>query len=69
MTRRARILTVEQADAAVERLAWLRSVGHPNGAVKELFDAYATVRAAVHRQEAGEVKKPGFAERVTAKRN
>ena len=67
MTRR-RINTVEDADAAMERLAWLRTQGNPNAAVRELWDCAVAYRAAVHRQEQGEVKRPGFAERVEARR-
>lgn len=48
MTRR-RILTVEQADAAMAKLAWLKSVGHPNAAIRELWDATTAYRSEVHR--------------------
>ena len=51
MTRRARINTVEEADAAVERAQWLRKVGHPRGPINEVFEAYATVRAELHRTQ------------------
>lgn len=67
MTRRKpRILTVEQADQAMERLGWLRAQGSPNAAVRGLWDAAVAYRAAVHRQqgEAGE-KKTGWADRIT----
>lgn len=68
MTRRPRITTVAEADTAMERLAWLRAQGTPNGAVRELFECAVAYRAAVHRQSVGEEKKPGFAERIEAKR-
>ena len=68
MTRRARISTVAEADAAMERLGWLRAQATPNGAVRELWECATTYRAAVHRQEAGEAKKPGFAEQIKSKR-
>jgi hypothetical protein len=49
MTRRPRILTVEQADAAMERLAWLRAQGSPNAAVRELWDCATALRAEIYR--------------------
>ena len=53
MTRRKpRITSVEEADQAMERLAWLRTAASPNAAVRELWDVCVTYRAAVHRQEA-----------------
>jgi hypothetical protein len=67
MTRRARITTVEQADAEVESLRWLRGAGSPNREVRKLFECYAVVRAALHRQQ-GEEQRPSFAERVEANR-
>lgn len=51
MTRRKRITTVDEADASVANLGWLRGAGHPKGAIGELFDAYATVRAELHRTQ------------------
>ncbi len=51
MTRRRRINTVEEADAAIERLGWLRKVGHPRGPISEVFEAYVTVRAELHRTQ------------------
>jgi hypothetical protein len=68
MTRRARSLTVEQADAEIESLRWLRGAGSPNGAVRRLFECYAVVRAELHRQQQGEQKRPGFVERVEQNR-
>jgi hypothetical protein len=68
MTRRTRISTVEEADAAMERLGWLRGHGNPNGAVRELFECATAYRAAVHRQ--GSVKdEPGHVARLEKKRN
>jgi hypothetical protein len=67
MTRRPRILTVEQADAEIESLSWLRGAGSPNREVRKLFDCYAVVRASLHRQP-GDEKKPGFAERIDKQR-
>lgn len=50
MTRRKpRIQTVEQADQAMDSLAWLRSQGMPNGPVRDLWDAAVAYRAEVHR--------------------
>jgi hypothetical protein len=69
MTRR-RILTVEQADKAMESLGWLKTMGHPNAAVRELFECATVYRAAVHRQETPDRnERPGFAERVEKQRN
>jgi hypothetical protein len=65
MTRRPRITTVEEADAAMERLGWIRAQGTPNAAVRELWDVAVAFRAAVHRLDRGEEKKPGWQERVT----
>lgn len=50
MTRR-RINSVDEADSVVERAQWLRKVGHPRGAMNEVFEAYATVRAELHRTQ------------------
>lgn len=50
MTRRARITTVEQADAALESLGWLRGAGTPNREVRMLFDVAAFYRAELHRK-------------------
>jgi hypothetical protein len=68
MTRRARITSVEQADTAMENLGWLRAQGSPNGAVRELWECATAYRAAVHRQNVAEEKRPGFVERVERKR-
>ena len=69
MTRRKpQITTVEEADAALERLGWLKTAGSPNGAVRELWDVAVAYRAAVHRQEGAEQKRPGFVELVEKKR-
>ncbi len=66
MTRRKpRITSLEQADAALESLGWLRGAGSPNREVRTLFEVAAFYRAAVHRQENGEPRKAGFVERVT----
>lgn len=67
MTRRPRITTVEEADAAMAKLGWLRHAGHPNAAIREMMDCYATVRAEVHRLQAqlGQDGKPRWQERVT----
>jgi hypothetical protein len=64
MTRRPRITTVEQADAAMETLGWLRGQGEPNWAVRQLWECAVAYRAAVHRQEQGEQTGPGWTERV-----
>lgn len=66
--KRPRIVTVEQADQAMERLGWLRSQGSPNAAVRELWECAVVYRAAVHRQEQGEEKRPGFVDRIEQKR-
>jgi hypothetical protein len=68
MTRRPRVTSLEQADAEVESLRWLRGAGSPNGAVRRLFECYAVVRAELHRQQQGEQKRPSFAEREEMKR-
>lgn len=65
MSRKPRITTVAEADAAMERLGWLRGHAQPNGPVRELFECATVYRAAVHRQEPGEEKTPGWAEKVT----
>ena len=54
--------TVAEADALVESLAWLRGAATPNREVRKLFDCYAVVRAALHRQ--GEQKEQGWTDRV-----
>lgn len=68
MTRRKpRIVTVEQADQAMERLGWLRHAGHPNSAIREMLDCYTAVRAEVHRLQAllGQDGKPGWTDRIS----
>lgn len=62
MTRRPRITTLAEADAALESLSWLRGAGSPNREVRLLFEVAAFYRAAVHRQ--GERETAGWAERV-----
>jgi hypothetical protein len=64
MSRKPRISSLAEADVAMERLGWLRSMGQPNGPVRELFEVAAFYRAQVHRQQNGEQKRPGFVERV-----
>lgn len=54
--KRKRISTVEQADEAMAKLGWLRFQGHPNEAIRELWECAATYRAAIHKQ-AGQAKK------------
>lgn len=69
MTRRKpRITSIEEADAALERLGWLKTAGSPNAAIRELWDVAVAYRAALHRQSMGEVKRPGFVELVEKKR-
>jgi hypothetical protein len=68
MTRRARITTVEEADAAMERLGWLRAQGTPNAAVRELYECATAYRAAVHRQ-GGVKEEPGHVARLEKKRS
>jgi hypothetical protein len=65
MTKRPRITTVEQADAAMTGLRFLQWAGHPNTEVRLLWECAVAYRAAVHRQEQGEQKRPGFVDRVT----
>jgi hypothetical protein len=48
MTRR-RINTVEEADAAMAKLGWLRTQATPNAAVRELWDVASAYRAEIHR--------------------
>ena len=69
MTRRKpRITTLEEADAAMAKLGWLRAQATPNAAVRELWDCAVAYRAAVHRQAHDAEKKPGFVELVEKKR-
>lgn len=66
MTRRKpRITTVEEADAAMESLGWLRHQATPSREVRHLWDCAVAYRAAVHRQSE---KRPGFVERLEQKR-
>lgn len=67
MTRRTRITTVEEADAAMERLGWLRAQGTPNGAVRELFECATVYRAAVHRQEKNAEPQGKWQQKLNAK--
>lgn len=64
MTRR-RITTVAAADAAMERLAWLRAQGTPNAAVRELWECAVAYRAAVHRQEQAGQPEGRWAKKIT----
>ena len=63
--RKPPISSLAEADATIESLVWLRRAGTPNREVRLLFEVAAFYRAAVHRQEIGEAKRPGFVERVT----
>lgn len=65
MTRRTRITTVEEADAAMDKLGWLRAQGQPNGAVRELFECATAYRAAVHRQQQGAEPEGRWQKKVT----
>jgi hypothetical protein len=67
MSRRARITSLTEADAALESLVWLRGSGSPNREVRMLFDVAAYYRAAVHRQQQGQ-EQAGWQERVEKKR-
>jgi hypothetical protein len=49
MTRRPRINTVEEADAAMANLGWLRTQATPNAAVRELWDCATALRAEIYR--------------------
>lgn len=65
MTRRRPITSLEQADALMDSLGWLRGAASPNREVRILFDVAGFYRTQVHRQQGGEEKRPGFVERVT----
>jgi hypothetical protein len=56
------IKTVADADAAMERLGWLKSMGSPNADVRELWECAVTYRSAIHRQE--DAPKKRWRERV-----
>lgn len=64
MTRRARITTVEQADATVESLGWLRGAGSPNREVRKLFECIGAYRAALHRLNTSEAKDDKWQQKV-----
>jgi hypothetical protein len=59
-----RINTLEEADAAKERLAWLRGAGHPNGAVRELMECCGIYRQEVHRMQKLLGQETGWRQRV-----
>ena len=48
----------------MERLGWLKAQGHPNAAIRELWECAVTYRAAVHQQ--GQEPKGKWVKKVGA---